>query len=200
MPVGTILLPIGIGLLGFVEPCTLGSTLVFVKFIEGKTPARKIGETASFMLTRALVIGLFGALAGVLGALFVGVQKDVWIALGGLYLALGLLYLAGRTGPLMVRLGPSLARLSGLRGSAGLGVLFGFNIPACAGPLILALLAAAAAHGAGSGGAVAAGFGSLALFGIALSLPLVTGLVFIVLGLWSIGFGLFVSIGPSLSG
>lgn len=92
------------------------------------------------------------------------------------------------------------------------------NIPACAAPLILALLALAAAGGA-STAELGAGFVSLGLFGLALSLPLVlavffapvralldrlaalsrriprwTGALFIVLGLWSIWFGLFVSL------
>lgn len=170
-----------------------------------------------FALTRALVIGAFGVMAVALGAEFLGFQKAAWIALGAFYVALGMLYATGRAGALMVRLGPSLRRLAGLRGSAGLGVLFGLNIPACAAPLLLALFAAAAAGGAG-GATFAKGFLTLAVFGVALSLPLVvavliaparraldwiaglsrrmplwTGLVLVILGLWSIGFGLFVS-------
>ncbi len=111
---------------------------------------------------------------------------------------------------------PGLSRISDRHGSAGLGVLFGLNIPACAAPLIFALLGTTALSG---GGMVARGFFSLALFGLALSLPLLlalwwgparraldrlagvsmriphwTGLVFIGLGLWSIYFGLFVSL------
>ncbi len=102
-----------------------------------------------------------------------------------------------------------------LSGSAGLGVLFGLNIPACAAPLLAALLAAAAATGA-SGATVTAGFTSLAVFGFALSAPLVaavfsararrlldwlahqaarfpkwTGAILIALGTWSIVFGLY---------
>ena len=135
------------------------------------------------------------------------------------YVALGLLYLLRLTGKLMVSLGPSLAQLSGSRGSAALGILFGLNIPACAGPLIFALLGMAAAGGT-EGGAFAAGFVSLGLFGLASSLPLAlavmfeparralnwvanlsrrlpvwTGLLLIALGIWSIGFGLFVKVG-----
>ncbi|WP_234729558.1 cytochrome c biogenesis protein CcdA [Acidocella facilis] len=212
-----LLLPVGLGLLGFIEPCTLGSTLIFVKFLEAKGRGRQLVETLSFLLVRALVIGTFGAVAALFGAKILGIQKMLWIALGGLYAVIGLLYLSGRIAPLMVRVGPSLASLSGLRGSVGLGVLFGLNIPACAGPLILALLATAALH---DGGAVMRGFISLAAFGVALSLPviaavlipparrfidrlgtwsrrmpIITGFVFIALGVWSIGFGLFVSIG-----
>jgi len=114
----------------------------------------------------------------------------------------------------MVSLGPGIARLSDVQGSAALGVLFGLNIPACAGPLLVALLGAAAAGGA-SGETLAGGFVSLALFGLAMSLPLVlavlfeparraldwlaglsrrlpfwTGLLLVVLGAWSIRLGL----------
>lgn len=217
MDAAAFLLPIGLGLLGFIEPCTLGATLIFVKFLESKRRRRQVVETLSFLLVRALVIGAFGAVAALLGARILGIQQALWIVLGSLYAMIGLLYLSGRIAPLMIRIGPRLASLSGLRGSVGLGLLFGLNIPACAGPLILALLAAAALH---DGGAAVTGFISLAAFGAALSLPvaaavlipparrlidrlgmwsrrmpLITGLVFIALGVWSIGFGLFVSIG-----
>lgn len=135
-----------------------------------------------------------------------------------LYVALGVLYLTNRIGPFMVPLGPSLARLADRRGSAALGILFGLNIPACAAPLLFALLAAAAAGGA-VGATIANGFVSLALFGLALSLPLIvavlfeparraldwlaglsrrlpfwTGLVLVALGAWSIWFGLFIEL------
>lgn len=211
-----VLLPVGLGLLGFIEPCSIGSTLVFVKYLEGKTAAAKIAEVAIFSLTRALLIGLLGMAAVLVGTAFIGVQKIAWIGLGSLYVMLGALYLSGRVGLLKVAFG--LARPSGLRGSAGLGLLFGLNVPACAAPLIFALLAAAAAGGA-SGANLLAGFVSLALFGLALTLPIVavvlfararraldwlaglsnrlpvwTGVLLIALGLWSIGFGLFASI------
>ncbi len=93
-------------------------------------------------------------------------------------------------------------------------MLFGLNIPACATPLLIVLFGAAAVGGV----SFARGFTSLALFGLALSLPLIvavlvpsarraldwiaglsqraplwTGVVLIGLGLWSIGFGLFAS-------
>jgi cytochrome c-type biogenesis protein len=77
----------------------------------------------------------------------------------------------------MVSLGPSLARLADLPASVGPGVLFGLNIPACAAPLLLALLAGAAAGGA-AGATLASGFLELALFGLALSLPLIVAVLF----------------------
>ncbi len=210
-----VALPIGLGLLGFVEPCSIGSTMIFIKFIEGRSAAARIADVSAFVLTRALLIGALGALAALIGTVFLGLQKGAWILLGLVYIAIGAFYAFGKVGFLMRSFGPSVSRLVGLRGSIGLGLLFGLNIPACAAPLILALLSAAAI----SGGTVALGFMSLALFGLALSLPLVLavlwepgrrlldrlaslsvrvpvmiGIVLIGLGLWSIYFGLFVSL------
>jgi cytochrome c-type biogenesis protein len=149
---------------------------------------------------------------------FLGFQEGAWVLLGAFYVALGVMYLSGRAGILMRRFAPLLDRLRSTGGAAALGLIFGLNIPACAAPLILALLGLAAAGGA-SAAHLSGGFVSLALFGLALSLPLVvavffapgralldrlaahtrrvptwTGLVLVLLGIWSIWFGLFVSI------
>ena len=216
--VNLVLLPVGLGLLGFVEPCSVGSSLVFIKYLEGKSRLAKLSQVTVFMLTRGVFIGLLGASAALLGAAFLGFQKAAWMLLGAIYVAIGAFYLLGKAGFLMRTIGPPLSRLRGTRGSATLGLLFGLNIPACAAPLIFALFGAAAAGGA-AGRPLAAGFISLALFGLALSLPLVlaaafaparsaldwlaglsrripfwTGVVLIALGLWSIGFALFVNL------
>jgi len=213
-------LPVLFGLVGFAEPCSIGSTLVAVKQIEMRAAGEKIAWTAIFAATRAVFIGVLGMLAAFIGAAFLGLQKTARFALGLIYIALGVLYVTGRIGMLMRSFGPNLTRLRTVRGSVVLGVLFGLNIPACAAPLIFALLGAAAADGA-SGATLARGFVSLALFGLALSLPLVvavffeparrgldwlaglsrrvpiwTGLLLILLGSWSIWFALFVSIEP----
>jgi cytochrome c-type biogenesis protein len=213
-----VLLPLGLGLFGFVEPCSIGSSLIFVKHMEGRNAGSKLAEVILFAATRALFIGALGVLAVGLGAAFLGLQKAAWLALGLVYVGLGLLYVTGRAGALMVSFGPRLSHLSGLRGSVGLGVLFGLNIPACAAPLLFVLFGTAAAGGA-SGATLATGFFSLAIFGLALSLPLIvavlfaparqaldwlaglsrraplwTGFVLIALGLWSAWFGLFVEL------
>jgi len=215
---GLVVIPAGLGLIGFVEPCSIGSSLVFVKFLEGKSGAAKVAEVSMFALARAAFIGLLGLLAALLGSLFFDLQRGAWMLLGGGYIALGLLLGTGRAGALMVTLGPSMERLGGLTGSAGLGLLFGLNIPACAAPLLLALLAGAAAAPQPT---PVAGFVSLAVFGIALSLPLVAavliprarglldrlagltrrfpvvaGLALVALGAWSVWFGLFAPIVP----
>lgn len=211
-------LPAGLGLVGFIEPCSIGSSLLFLKYLENAGAAEKVRQTALFAATRAAFIGLLGVAAVAVGGGFVAFQKSAWIVLGVLYALLGALLLAGRARALMVAIGPGIAKLSGLRGSAGLGVFFGLNIPACAAPLLAALLAAAAATGA-SGATLTSGFVSLAVFGVALSAPLVaavffararraidvlahwvgrfpkwSGAVLIALGAWSIYFGLFVEV------
>lgn len=213
-----VLLPIGLGLFGFIEPCSLGSTLIFIKALEGKPATVKIAQVAVFTLARGLFIGLLGVAAVLAGRAFLGFQKAAWLALGIVYVALGILYLSGRAGVLMRTIGPKLASIPALRGSAALGVIFGLNIPACAAPLLAALLGGAAAAGAG-GATYVTGFVSLALFGLALSAPLVAavyfeparrgldwlagftarmpaaaGAIFIALGLWSAWFGLFVTV------
>jgi cytochrome c-type biogenesis protein len=213
-----VALPVGLGLLGFVEPCSIGSSMILVKVIEDQSATTRIAQVGVFALTRALLIGALGALAALIGTIFLDLQKGAWLLLGLLYVAIGTFYAVGKAGLLMRSFGPSLSRLVGLRGSIGLGLLFGLNIPACAAPLIFALLGAAALGGS-VGGTVALGFVSLGLFGLALSAPLVLavfwepgrrlldrlaglsvrvpvviGLVLIGLGLWSVYFGLFVDL------
>ena len=210
--------PIGFGLFAFIEPCAIGATLLFIKTLEGQPAGAKLMQVLTFMLARMLFTGMLGVTAVLVGSWLLGLQKVVWILVGVLYTCIGVLYLTNRIGLLMRSIGPSLSRLQTPRGSAALGALFGFNIPACAGPLLLALLAASAAEGA-SGATALRGFVSLALFGFAMSLPLIaavlfapmrrfldwlaalsrripfwTGLIFVVLGIWSIWFGLFVTI------
>lgn len=148
--INLLVVPAALGLLGFVEPCSIGSSLIFIKYLERKNAARKLAETALFAATRAVFIGMMGVLAVVLGTAFTGLQKGAWILLGAAYLVIGALYATRRAGLLMQSIGPRLGSLSGARGSVGLGVLFGLNIPACAAPLLMVLLGAAAAGGANS--------------------------------------------------
>lgn len=206
-------LSLGLGLFGFVEPCTVGSSLLFVKYLEGREKGAKVRATLLFTLTRALFVGGLGILAALVGSLFLDLQRSFWIFLGALYVALGVVYLLGKQRVLMRTIGPRLEQAGEARGAAGLGILFGLNIPACAAPLLGALLTATL----GVAGAIR-GFVLLGVFGLALSLPLVavvfwargrewldwlgglsgrmpgwTGAVFVILGIWSIYFGLTVS-------
>lgn len=213
-------LPIGLGLIGFIEPCSIGSTLIFVKTLEGKNASSKLAQVGVFMTVRALSMGALGLVAVAAGTAFLGFQKAAWIIFGMAYALIGILYLTGRAGFLLRSFGPGLSRLASVNGAAALGAIFAFNIPACAAPFILALVGMAIAGGTG-GAALATGFVSLALFGLALSLPIMvvvlfpraraaldwlaglsrrmpfwSGIAFIFLGLWSIWFGLNVSIVP----
>lgn len=213
-----LILPAGLGLFGFIEPCSIGSSLLFVKYLEDKAAGEKVRQTVLFAATRAVFIGGLGVAAVAVGAAFVSFQKSAWVVLGALYVLIGAILLAGYAGSLMRTIGPGIAKLAGARGSAVMGVFFGLNIPACAAPLLAALLGAAAATGA-SGATLGAGFISLGVFGFALSAPLVaavfsararraldvlahwagsfpkwSGLILILLGAWSIYFGLFVEV------
>jgi cytochrome c-type biogenesis protein len=87
-----ILLPIGLGLLGFVEPCSIGSILIVIKHLEGRDAAGKLVQIGAFAGTRAIFTGILGMLAVVLGAAFLGFQRGAWIGLGGLYVGLGRLF------------------------------------------------------------------------------------------------------------
>lgn len=206
-----IVFPVALGLLGFIEPCSIGASLLFLKSVEGNTPAVKIAQAAVFTLTRALFIGVLGAAAALIGTGFLQFQRGGYIMLGVLYLGLGIVYLAGYADKLTADIGPSLSRLSTVRGSAALAVFFGLNVPACSLPLLAAILGSAAVVGAAK---VGQGFVMLALFGIGLSLPLllalafgpaqrfleslmaysrrvpvIVGVLFVVIGIWSIYFG-----------
>lgn len=210
-------LPLGLGLLAFIEPCAIGATLLFIKLVEDESARAKLSQVLAFMLARGLFMGMLGASAAWIGGTFFALQKAGWFVFGAVYIAIGLLYLTGHIRWLMRSIGPQLSRLGKMRSSLAMGLVFGLNIPACAAPLLVALLAATAS-GATPGG-VSGGFLSLALFGIALSLPLViavliaparravdwlaalsrriprwTGVLMMALGAWTIWFGISVTI------
>ena len=205
-----IVLPLGLGLLGFIEPCSIGSTVLFVKYLEGKDAAVKMLHTTVFAVTRGVFIGALGAVAAFIGSAFVDVQRSFWVLLGSAYIVLGAVYLFRRQGMLVRVLGPIVGPTRATGGAATLGLVFGLNIPACAAPLLAAIFAASV--GAGT---VAQGFWMMAIFGVALSLPLVAavawsraravldrvarfaerapflmGIVLVVLGAWSVYLGL----------
>src|SRR3546814_16372220 len=73
---GLVAVPAGLGLIGFVEPCSLGSSLVFVKYLEGKGATAKLLEVTLFAVTRSAFIGLLGVVAALLGALFLDRSEE----------------------------------------------------------------------------------------------------------------------------
>lgn len=164
----TVLLPIGLGLLGFLEPCSLGANILFLNLLAKADAARRVRETLVFTGTRALFLGLLGALGAVAVQPLARAQAGYSLILGGFYIALGLASLAATwkwSLPASLDPGQLLARWAGR--AAPLGVIFGLTAPACAAPLFLALV------GQASPGGAARGFVTLGLFGLALSAPLV---------------------------
>jgi hypothetical protein len=48
-----LLVPIGFGLLGAIEPCSIGGSLLVLGYVAGQTSAAKVGQVVAFALTRA---------------------------------------------------------------------------------------------------------------------------------------------------
>ncbi len=208
-----VFLPIGLGLLGFVEPCTIGGHLLFLDTQKSRSRPEKMRAVVVFILVRSVVAGLFGALIAFLGQKLIGLQTGIWLVFGLVYLGFGLAFLFGRAGGFKKRIDLAPDGWRKARNPAILGAGFGLNIPACAAPILFGLLGLAATTGT-----VATGFVMMFLFGLFLSAPLavfafvprfsggldrlgdalksrrwVIGTIFVALGLWSIWFGLFVN-------
>ncbi len=206
------LLPAGLGLLGFVEPCTIGGHLLFLESQNHRSPLEKYSAISVFVVMRSLVAGLFGAVIALAGQQLIGVQTGLWLVFGLLYVGGGLAFAFGRSGLVRKKLDLAPAAWKRARHPLVLGLAFGLNIPACAAPILFGLLGLAATTGT-----IMAGFVMMFLFGLFLSLPLVPfatipslagwlerlgrkmkrvrwliGVIFILLGLWSIWFGLYV--------
>jgi cytochrome c-type biogenesis protein len=63
----TIILPFFFGLIGFVEPCSMGINIMFLTSIARTSSARRIREIAVFMLMRAFVLALLGLSVSLFG-------------------------------------------------------------------------------------------------------------------------------------
>lgn len=207
-----VLLPIGLGLLGFIEPCTIGGHLVFLESQNRRQRREKISAVLTFVIARSVVAGLFGALIAFLGQKIISAQTGFWLIFGLIYLAIGVAFLIGRAGAIKLRINLTPAAWRRAQNPLVLGLAFGLNIPACAAPILFGLLGLAATTGA-----VVTGFAMMFLFGLFLSSPLalfaavprlaallealgdktkrmewLVGIVFALLGLWSIWFGFYV--------
>lgn len=87
----------GLGLLAFVEPCSVGSHLLFIRYLEGLSQRVKVIHTLLFALTRASLMAVLGVVAVFVGTAFTGLQQSLWALLGSVYVVVGLLYLGGGT-------------------------------------------------------------------------------------------------------
>lgn len=202
----------GLGLLGFVEPCTIGAHLLFLDAQRERPVQARAQAAGVFLLSRMLVMGGFGGLIVLAGQRLIAVQTGFWLLFGLVYLAIGVSFLAGAGGRFRrrIRIAPDAWKTA--RSPLVQGTAFGLNIPACAAPILFALIGMAVA-----GGSAARGFAMMAVFALALSLPLLplslvpglarsldrlagwmrprrafVGVVFVALGIWSVWFGLFV--------
>ena len=162
MESAVLLLPIGLGLFGFIEPCNIGAHLVFLGSQEGRSHSARAGAFAIFLLVRTCVMACFGVLAMLLRSVLVEVQTGMWLVFGLIYIVIGVRLLTSKHRFLRgsVRLGPQSWRWA--VHPAVQGVAFGLSIPACAAPLIFALLGMAVA-----GQSVAVGALTMGLFAIA---------------------------------
>ena len=91
----TFSLAFGLGLLGFIEPCTIGAHLIFVNRQLQNPSEYRLAAVSTFILTRVIVMAGFGGAIVMLGQMLIGVQTGFWLVFGVLYLALGLFMIAG---------------------------------------------------------------------------------------------------------
>ena len=201
-------LPFALGLLGFVEPCTIGAHVLFLNTITDRPKVARFSAVAIFVLVRTLVMGAIGTAAAFLGQQVLSIQSALWLLFGALYVAIGITYATGHIGHFSRAFHAAPAAWRSARNPALLGTAFGFSIPACAAPIFVALLGLAAGSGT-----LLIGFTAMAVFALGLSVPLVVlavigvpsrlhvpkrivrwlmAVVFIAVGAWSIWFGLFV--------
>jgi cytochrome c-type biogenesis protein len=210
--VSLFLLPAGLGLLGFIEPCTIGGHLLFLDTQKDRTCLQKQRAVAVFVVVRALVASLFGGTIAFLGNKLISVQTGIWLMFGLIYFTIGVVFLFGRGTMVKKKIDFAPPKWKTAKSPALLGIAFGLNIPACAAPILFGLLGLAATTRT-----VLAGFTMMFVFGLFLSLPLalfafvpslantldklghkvkqvhwIIGLIFVALGLWSIWFGLYV--------
>ena len=208
-----ILLPIGLGLLGFIEPCTIGGHLLFLDTQIPRSHLDRVNSVLIFTATRSFVAGLFGASIAFLGQHLTTVQTGIWLIFGIIYLTVGMAFLVGKGSMFKLNIDLAPAAWKHVKNPFTLGLAFGLNIPACAAPISFGLLGLAA-----STGTVLFGFAMMFLFGLFLSFPLVVsavapgltnwlstlgqkarqmrwliGILFIPIGLWSVWFGLCVN-------
>jgi len=161
-----VVIPVLFGLIGFFEPCSLGINIIFLDRIKGLNTTKKIIETSIFCLARGFLLALVGLSAAFIGSGIITIQSSLFIILGALYIFFGALTLINKYKPVF-RPGIDLAKYVQIKSSVTLGLVFGLVIPACAIPLILALLGKSILLGN-----LLEGFVSLFAFGLALSIPL----------------------------
>jgi len=183
-PLTLFLSAAALGVAGSFTPCALGINAVFLGAVMDQSRAQRIRGWILFAGSRALLLTALGLGFGLLGQALQGYAWgfQVFVDIG--LILLGILFIVHRFRPLPF---PAL-NLVGKRaprsnmGMAGLGALFGLDISACIGPLVLGLLAETVLLGNWWSGGIA-----LFVFGIGLSLPLLFATVLERANAWLVG-------------
>ena len=84
-----LVLPFGLGLLGFIEPCAIGSHMVVLGALAEQSKAKRAASLFLFVVTRALALGVVGPGVALLGQQFITGQKAFWLLFGVAYVGLG---------------------------------------------------------------------------------------------------------------
>ena len=166
-----VILPFVFGLVGFVEPCSMGINAIFLSSIEKKNKADRAKEVTIFVFGRAFVLALIGVSAAFVGNKYFSFQQYFFIILASLYIFVGILMIFSKSlvGKLRNIRIASLLGLDFKKGSLKrFGFFAGLTIPACAIPLITVLLGQSLLLGK-----ILEGFVTLFIFGLDLSIPLV---------------------------
>lgn len=75
-------LAFGLGLLGFIEPCSIGANGIFLGYLQTKERSTRLFEILKFSLGRSAVLGLFGLGIAFVGSFIFSAQKGFWFFLG----------------------------------------------------------------------------------------------------------------------
>ena len=165
-----IILPFVFGLIGFVEPCSMGINVMFLSSIYRTSSGQIIKEIIIFMLVRALVLASLGLSVAFVGNRLFAFEQGFYVILALIYIAVGLLMIFSKSLLRKLR-NVRIAHLLGLDFKEGapkrLGLIAWLTIPACAIPLITVLLGQTFLLGK-----IFTGFITLFVFGLALTVPL----------------------------
>jgi cytochrome c-type biogenesis protein len=166
-----LLIPLAFGLVGFVEPCSIGIHMIFLGSVADAPPRRRLAGVAVFALVRAVLMAGVGLSAAWVGAQLFTWQSGWFLGLGAAYMAIGAWLTFGRGSLTGLMRHPWLSGAwladAPAAGPVLLGLLGGLTIPACAIPLVAVLIGQSLVVGELAGGAV-----SLLVFALALSAPL----------------------------
>jgi len=137
-----IIVPVLFGLIGFVEPCSLGINSIFLNHIQKFDKMKRVRETLIFALLRGVVLALVGITAAFIGREFITIQGSLFTILGVIYFALGLFIIVKKYLPVF-NFKIDFSNYFKDKHTVSLGIVFGFVIPACSIPFIIALISQA---------------------------------------------------------